>query len=249
MSGVGAAIPPYTCAGCFGVGHPTGMCPFKKIPNWKDPVLYGLNEYDHRGRSAKYQQGRNNRAPANSAMPMPTTPMTVVDDIRKYAKIHYLFNEPCEARTKIHGQESQICTLTAPRGRAGSPAAGSSDDQRRVYGNGAHVDTNMGGPANGVTQSNANGTPDPLQPMAGARKKITKNTRARIKIASLNMRGFGNNTSNNKWNNLHRLIKEDHIGVLALQETHLTNENVDGLHAQYGRRLKIIHTSDPDDPS
>ncbi|KAI0081461.1 DNase I-like protein, partial [Panus rudis PR-1116 ss-1] len=85
--------------------------------------------------------------------------------------------------------------------------------------------------------------------MAGARKKITKNTRARIKIASLNMRGFGNNTSNNKWNNIHRIIKEDRIGVLALQETHLTNENVDGLHAQYGRRLKILHTSDPDDPS
>ncbi|KAI0081368.1 hypothetical protein K474DRAFT_1671850 [Panus rudis PR-1116 ss-1] len=81
MSGVGAAIPPYTCGGCFGVGHPTGMCPFKKILNWTDPAFYGLNELDHRSRPTKYQQGRNNRGPAHHSLPQPTVPMTVVEDM------------------------------------------------------------------------------------------------------------------------------------------------------------------------
>ncbi|KAI0081460.1 hypothetical protein K474DRAFT_1671925 [Panus rudis PR-1116 ss-1] len=81
MSGVGAAIPPYTCAGCFGVGHPTGMCPFKKILNWKDPAFYGLNEFDHRSRSTKYLQGRNNRGPAHHTLPQSTAPMAIVEDM------------------------------------------------------------------------------------------------------------------------------------------------------------------------
>ncbi|KAI0072921.1 DNase I-like protein [Panus rudis PR-1116 ss-1] len=81
------------------------------------------------------------------------------------------------------------------------------------------------------------------------RQKIKKNTRAQLKIASLNMRGFGNPLSNNKWNDIHRMIKEERIGVLALQETHLTHDRVCSLRAQYGRRLEIIYSPDPTEPS
>ncbi|OBZ72435.1 Transposon TX1 uncharacterized protein [Grifola frondosa] len=51
---------------------------------------------------------------------------------------------------------------------------------------------------------------------------------------------------NNKWNAVHLLMKERQIGVLALQETHLTEDAVGSLQSMYGRRLVILSSPSPD---
>lgn len=56
-------------------------------------------------------------------------------------------------------------------------------------------------------------------------KRIKKNTKAHLKIASLNMRGAGVNIPlhpNNKWNAINFLMRDKKIGIIALQETHST---------------------------
>ncbi|KAI0080620.1 hypothetical protein K474DRAFT_215084 [Panus rudis PR-1116 ss-1] len=59
MAGTGIAVPPYTCEGCFGVGHPSGMCPFRDIPGWQTPVLYGLNNGEGGNRNGRPGAGQN----------------------------------------------------------------------------------------------------------------------------------------------------------------------------------------------
>jgi exonuclease III len=75
-------------------------------------------------------------------------------------------------------------------------------------------------------------------PQQGQKKKIKKNTRASIHIASLNMRGRGSG-QNDKWNNINQVMKEHRIAVLAIQEAHLTQQHVDNLHGLFGKRLQI----------
>jgi hypothetical protein len=84
-----------------------------------------------------------------------------------------------------------------------------------------------------------------------SKKKIRKNTRASLKIASINMRGHGPSGSNNpdnKWNHINQLVKENRIGVLAIQEAHLTQGYVDDIHRLFGKRLQI-HFSQGTNPN
>jgi exonuclease III len=74
------------------------------------------------------------------------------------------------------------------------------------------------------------------QDMPNCRKK----TKVTLKIASLNMRGRGED----KWHCINQLIRDKKIGILALQETHLTEQLVDSLEALYHKRIKIFHTCD-----
>ncbi|KII86547.1 hypothetical protein PLICRDRAFT_113737, partial [Plicaturopsis crispa FD-325 SS-3] len=41
-------------------------------------------------------------------------------------------------------------------------------------------------------------------------------------------------------------MKEKRLGVLAIQEAHLTDEHVSDLHNLFGKRLKILHSADPE---
>ncbi|KAF9026938.1 DNase I-like protein [Hymenopellis radicata] len=63
------------------------------------------------------------------------------------------------------------------------------------------------------------------------------------------MKGHGNltGTVNNKWNIIHREMETDKVGVLALQETHSTDELIKDIHEMYGRTLKVFHSGDADD--
>ncbi|CDO71547.1 hypothetical protein BN946_scf184911.g17 [Trametes cinnabarina] len=73
-----------------------------------------------------------------------------------------------------------------------------------------------------------------------------------IKIASLNINGFGSLVSDhpeNKWNNLYRMMNEHRIGVLLLQETHLTERRVADLHDMFAKRIKIFSASHPSAPT
>lgn len=78
-------------------------------------------------------------------------------------------------------------------------------------------------------------------PRGGAKK-----TRARITIASLNMRGRSSNRAGakDKWQHINQIMRDDRIGLLALQETHLDDEMVEQLSQQFGKRLLIYWSGD-----
>ena len=67
----------------------------------------------------------------------------------------------------------------------------------------------------------------------------------------MNIRGGGNvpRQAHNKWNQINHLQKDRGIGVLAVQETHLTEAKVVMLHRLYSRRMHIMHTQDPEQPT
>ncbi|KAI0745333.1 Endonuclease/exonuclease/phosphatase, partial [Earliella scabrosa] len=73
-----------------------------------------------------------------------------------------------------------------------------------------------------------------------------------IKIATLNMNGFGNlrrDDDLNKWGKIYRVMTEHRIGILMLQETHLLPSQIDTLHRMYPRKIQIFASSHPDRPS
>jgi exonuclease III len=81
-----------------------------------------------------------------------------------------------------------------------------------------------------------------------------KNTRAALKIASLNMRGHGdvshldNMSAPNKWFHVNQMLRDQKIGVLALQETHMTDELCEAIERTF-KRIRILHCSDPEAPN
>jgi ribonuclease HI/exonuclease III len=81
------------------------------------------------------------------------------------------------------------------------------------------------------------------EPADSSRSK--KKTKATLKIASLNMRGRGID----KWNNINQVIREKKIGILAVQESHLSEMHVNQLHELFHKRMKIFHSIDPDRPN
>lgn len=77
-----------------------------------------------------------------------------------------------------------------------------------------------------------------------AKTKQGKNTKAHVKVASLNIRGRAATISNpcGKWKEINDLLKRWKIGILAVQEAHLTQDVVDSLHNMYGKRFEIFHS-------
>jgi hypothetical protein len=84
--------------------------------------------------------------------------------------------------------------------------------------------------------------------------KCAKNTRAAITIASLNMRGRGDtlnlasNSSKNKWFHVNQMLRDKKIGLLALQETHMTEELQESVERTF-KRVRMFHCSDPEAPN
>ncbi|KAJ3797677.1 Endonuclease/exonuclease/phosphatase, partial [Lentinula aff. detonsa] len=80
-----------------------------------------------------------------------------------------------------------------------------------------------------------------------------KNQRsATTRIASLNMKGFGNPNiwhAENKWKSIVQTCRDKRIGILALQETHLTNDRIETLNEHYKKRISIFGTPDPTNPT
>ncbi|KAF6751839.1 Endonuclease/exonuclease/phosphatase, partial [Ephemerocybe angulata] len=72
--------------------------------------------------------------------------------------------------------------------------------------------------------------------------------RAALRIASLNMKGGGTAHTNGKWRTITRMMKTESINILALQETHLTEEHRLVLERRYDR-VRIISSPDPDNES
>ncbi|EPS98429.1 hypothetical protein FOMPIDRAFT_1126458, partial [Fomitopsis schrenkii] len=58
----------------------------------------------------------------------------------------------------------------------------------------------------------------------------------------MNGRGNLGGTTNNKWNVVNQVMRENKIGILALQETHMDEETVERVHQLYGRRIHVAHS-------
>lgn len=81
------------------------------------------------------------------------------------------------------------------------------------------------------------------------KKKRNKHTRTSLKIASLNLNGKGtlaNDGEDNKWLHLNQIMHEEKIGILAIQEAHLTPEFIEQLKHLFNRRLHIEWSQGPD---
>ncbi len=66
------------------------------------------------------------------------------------------------------------------------------------------------------------------------------------------MNGYGNlvrDHPENKWGKMYRMLSIHRIGVLLLQETHLTEERKAGLHKMFAKKIKIFHSQNPDAPT
>ncbi len=84
------------------------------------------------------------------------------------------------------------------------------------------------------------------------RKPQRHENKSTIRLATLNMNGFGCLTQDhqdNKWGRIYRMMSDHRIGILFLQETHLTSERKADLHRMFARKVKIFHSSCPDAPT
>ena len=76
-----------------------------------------------------------------------------------------------------------------------------------------------------------------------------KTTKAQIKMATLNIRGGGSTTTREKWQHVNQIMRDQRIAVLAIQETHLNEINVNQLNNQFHGRLRIWNSQDPVNPN
>ena len=87
-------------------------------------------------------------------------------------------------------------------------------------------------------------------PTAG--RRCRKNTKVSIKIAALNIKGNGHlNPSNgkNKWNHINQIMREEKIGILAVGEAHLNATRSNEIEQIFGKRLKVLFSSLPNNPN
>ncbi|KAG1758455.1 Endonuclease/exonuclease/phosphatase, partial [Suillus occidentalis] len=82
---------------------------------------------------------------------------------------------------------------------------------------------------------------------------MQKNNPARTSlIATLNVRGRTTSQlgpgQTSKWPSINKLIREEKISIMCIQETHLTPENETQIDNLFSRRLCILNSSDPTRP-
>ncbi|KAK0499392.1 hypothetical protein EDD18DRAFT_1069387 [Armillaria luteobubalina] len=64
------------------------------------------------------------------------------------------------------------------------------------------------------------------------------------------MKGHGSqNPLQSKWADISRMMKDQKIGILMLQETHLSSNYVDEVWKFYGMRLEILFSADEHNPT
>lgn len=93
-------------------------------------------------------------------------------------------------------------------------------------------------------------SPSPLTPGERAKLRVQKpkKTRAHINIATLNMRGH-HHQGIDKWMNINQILWNNKLGVLCLQETHLSRLDADDLTRFFGPQFEIACSQDPTQPN
>ncbi len=88
------------------------------------------------------------------------------------------------------------------------------------------------------------------QAKASRAERIARKTT--MQVATLNMNGYGNlvrDHADNKWGRIYRMMAAHRLGVLLLQETHLTQERKASIHKMFANKVKIFHSEHPDAPT
>jgi exonuclease III len=125
--------------------------------------------------------------------------------------------------------------LSGTRGAPDSAAGQNSDDRPRE----------IGGRSQAARSLTPNRTTRETDTLTAPRTKKGKNTRATLKIATLNMRG----RDLDKWNHINQMVRDNKIGILAVQEAHLDEPRVTRLEGLFPKRIKIYYTTDPNTPN
>ena len=89
----------------------------------------------------------------------------------------------------------------------------------------------------------------PPQPGRANNTQNRMKKKANITIATLNINGASAPTANlnltDKWARINSTMRENKIALLALQETHLDDHNVDTITRCFGKSFTLLHSSDP----
>jgi exonuclease III len=83
-------------------------------------------------------------------------------------------------------------------------------------------------------------------------RQTDKTRRSGVKIATLNIKGFGHENvanSENKWHHINQLMRDHRIAVLAVQETHMTEERRVAIENKYSTRMRVFASPDPNNPT
>ena len=102
----------------------------------------------------------------------------------------------------------------------------------------------------GSANQRMNRTPD--RTTQGLRNKKGLRKRANIKIGTININGLHTATDNNhafeKWSEINATMRDKKIAILAVQETHLDEQNTEAIHKALGKRIVIINSQLENNP-
>ena len=93
----------------------------------------------------------------------------------------------------------------------------------------------------------------PIPGTTGRTHRPTQNKkRANINIATLNVNGASAPTANlnlmDKWSRINSTLRRNKLAVLAIQETHLDDENAENIRTCFGKAFTLLHSADPTNP-
>jgi ribonuclease HI/exonuclease III len=93
--------------------------------------------------------------------------------------------------------------------------------------------------------------PDPRPAWQRKKRIVGKKRKANVRIATLNMNGRTTQDMdmNEKWRELQNRMKKKRIAIVMLQETHLNAEQLETLGRIFRRKLLIIASINPDNPT
>ncbi|KAG9220267.1 hypothetical protein CCMSSC00406_0006332 [Pleurotus cornucopiae] len=83
------------------------------------------------------------------------------------------------------------------------------------------------------------------------RKKKQRRAKAGITVASLNIKGYGQQHDNvpQKWTHINQIMRDKKLAILAVQETHMDEARCEAIQSIFGRRLHIVASADEESPS
>jgi len=84
------------------------------------------------------------------------------------------------------------------------------------------------------------------------RQQSHKSVKAAIKIASLNMRGNGSSNPNHpnyKWNHVNQIMRDEEVGIMILQETHMNDYRHNEVQKLFSKKIKIFFSANPINPT
>jgi len=63
------------------------------------------------------------------------------------------------------------------------------------------------------------------------------------------MRGGGSASTHDKWHGVNQLLRDNKLGVLCPQETHITDDQLQNINKLFERQLIAFNSPDPQTPN